>query len=97
MAYNFHTGLAIAFYQLLLLPSVIMSIRLLCKQTPRQPSNALYYFQKENKTGIAPTRRIAEKTLDLTVGMLVTVNWDGKMVEAEILALNGKSGLVNLI
>ena len=28
-------------------------------------------------------------------GMVVTVNWDGEIVEVEILALGGKSGLVN--
>ena len=68
-----------------------MSIRQLCWQTSRRPSNALFYFRKEQKTGIAPTRVITEKQLDLTAGMLVTVNWDGDIVEAEILALHGKS------
>ena len=68
-----------------------MSIRQLCRQTSRRPSNALFYFRKEQKTGIAPTRVITEKQLDLTAGMLVTVNWDGDIVEAEILALHGKS------
>lgn len=38
---------------------------------------------------------ITEKELDLTVGML-TVNWDGNKVEAEILALDGKSCVVLL-
>ena len=71
-----------------------MSIRLLCKQN-RRPSNALFYFRQEQKTGIAPTRIIIEKQLDLTVGMVVTVNWDGEKVEAEILALDGKSRLVH--
>ena len=74
-----------------------MSIRQLCRQTNnKRPSNALFYFQQEQKTGIAPTQIITEKELDLTVGMVVTVNWDGEKVEAEILALDGKSGLVNL-
>ena len=72
-----------------------MSLRLLCKQTSRHPSNALFYFRQEQKTGIAPTRIIIEKQLDLTVGMVVTVNWDGEKVEAEILALDGKSRLVH--
>ena len=71
-----------------------MSIRQLCKQSKR-PSNALFYFRQEQKTGIAPTRIITEKQLDLTAGMVVTVNWDGEIVKAEILALDGKSGLVN--
>ena len=67
-----------------------MSLRLLCKQTSRRPSNVLFYFRQEQKTRIAPTRIIIEKQLDLTVGMVVTVNWDGEKVEAEILALDGK-------
>ena len=71
-----------------------MSLRLLCKQN-RRPSNALFYFRQEQKTGIAPTRIIIEKQLDLTVGMVVTVNWDGEKVEAEILALDDKSRLVH--
>lgn len=71
-----------------------MSLRLLCKQN-RRPSNALFYFRQEQKTGIAPTRIIIEKQLDLTAGMVVTVNWDGEKVEAEILALDGKSRLVH--
>lgn len=64
-----------------------MSIRLLCKQTSKRPSNALFYFPEEQKTGIAPTD---EKDLDLTPGMVVTVNWDREKIEAEILALDGK-------
>ena len=71
-----------------------MSIRQLCKQS-KGPSNALFYFRQGQKTGIAPTRIITEKRFDLTAGMVVTVNWDGEIVEAEILALDGKSGLVN--
>ena len=71
-----------------------MSIRQLCKQSKR-PSNALFYFPQEQKTGIAPTRIIVEKKLDLTAGMVVTVDWDGEIAEAEILAFDGKSELVN--
>jgi len=74
-----------------------MSIRLLCKQTARRPSKALFYFRQEGKTGIAPTRIITEKQLDLTVGMVVTVNWDGEIVEAEILALDGKLHYIRFI
>ena len=71
-----------------------MSIGQSCKQS-KCPSNALFYFRQEQKTGIAPTCIITEKQLDLMAGMVVTVNWDGEIVEAEILALDGKSGLVN--
>ena len=42
------------------------------------------YFRDEQKTGIAPTRIILDKQLEITVGMVVTVNWDGEKVEAEI-------------
>ena len=67
-----------------------MALRLLCRQTSRHPSKALFYFREEQATGIAPTRVIVNKQLDLAVGMVVTVNWDGEKVEGEILALNGK-------
>lgn len=67
-----------------------MSLRILCKQTYRWQTNALFYFQEEQKTGIAPTRIVINKQLDLTVGMVVTVNWNGEKVEMEILALDGK-------
>ena len=67
-----------------------MSIRKLCKETARRPVKALFFFPDENLTGIAPTRLIVEKERDLKDGMKVTVNWQGKRVRAEILALNGK-------
>ena len=67
-------------------------LRQICRRTSQHPSNALFYFPKEKLTGIAPTRKITEKDLDFTVGMAVTVNCEGKLVEAEILALDGKSG-----
>ena len=67
-----------------------MSIRQQCRQTTKRPSNALFYFRDEEKTGIAPIRVIVDKQLDLVVGMVVTVNWNGKKMEGEILALNGE-------
>ena len=66
-----------------------MSVRQLCKQTGKQLAKALFYFPEENKTGIAPTR-IIEEDGALTEGRLVTVNWAGETVPAEILALSGK-------
>ena len=77
-------SIALQVHQVLFL--VKMSIRLLCKQTAKRPSNVLFYFRDEQKTGIAPTRIILLET----VGMVVTINWDGKKVEAEILALGGQ-------
>ena len=73
-----------------MLLSAIMSIRHLCRQTTSRPSNVLFYFRDEEKTGIVPIRVIVDKQLDPVVGMVVTVNWDGKKSEGEILALNGK-------
>ena len=64
-----------------------MTIRLLRKQTSKHPSNAL--FPQEQKTRIAPTRIINETELDLTAGMVVTVNWDREKVEAEIRLVYG--------
>lgn len=68
------------------------NLRRLCRETPRRPTcvKALFYFLQENKTGIAPTRLIVEKDVDVNEGKLVTVNWQGKKVPAEILAVNGK-------
>ena len=67
-----------------------MSVRQLCRETGRQPSKALFYFPEENKTGIAPVRIVIEKNDVLMEGSLVTVNWAGEKVRAEILALSGK-------
>jgi len=66
-----------------------MSARQLCKQTSKQPAKALSYFPEENKTGIAPTR-IIEEDGTFTEGRLVTVNWAGERVPAEILAVSGE-------
>jgi len=67
-----------------------MSVRQLCKETCKRPSKALFLFPNERKTGIAPTRLIVEKDINFTEEMLVHMRWEGKKVEAEILALNGK-------
>ena len=55
-----------------------------------RPLKALFFFPAEHLTGIAPTRLIIEKDKEFKEGMRVTVNWQGKKVDAEILALNGK-------
>ena len=67
-----------------------LTVRQLCKETNRRAKKVLFLFPQENKTGIAPTRVIIEKDVDLTEGQLVHVNWGGKKVPAEILAVNGK-------
>ena len=67
-----------------------MALRELCKKTGRCPVKALFFFPEEKLTGIAPTRLIVEKGLVLRERLTVTVNWQGKRVCAEILALNGK-------
>lgn len=67
-----------------------MALRQLCKDMKKRPLKALFFFPGENLTGIAPTQLIIEKDRELTEGMKVTVNWQGRKVHAEILALNGK-------
>ena len=42
------------------------------------------------QTGIAPTRLIVEKDIEICEGHLVTVNWERKKVQVKILAVNGK-------
>lgn len=70
-----------------------MSLRRLCKQTSKHVSKALFLFPEENKTGIASTRLIVEKDLDLVEGQSVQVNWQGKRVKAKILAVSGRCQL----
>ena len=48
---------------------------------------ALYHFTDEEKMGIAPIRLISEKER-VAVGNLVTINWEGDIVSATILALS---------
>lgn len=67
-----------------------MSVRQLCKESNTAPKKVLYLFPQEMKTGIAPTRLILEKDTPFIVRNTVTVNWEGKKVKAEILALNGE-------
>lgn len=65
-----------------------MSLRQLCKETNKQPLKALLYFPQEMTTGIAPTKLILDKSYK--EGSTVTVNWEGKKIQAEILAVDGK-------
>jgi len=69
-----------------------MSLRQLTKEAKNGLSKALFYFPQEMKTGIAPTRLIlnSDKLVPFKEGTSVTVNWGGKKVQAEILALDGK-------
>ena len=67
-----------------------MSLRQLCKQTARRPSKALLYFPEEMTTGIAPTRLIVDKNFEYKEGSTITVNWEGKKVQAEVVALDGE-------
>ena len=69
---------------------ITMSLRQICKETARRPLKALTFFTGENKTGIAPSRLVVQKGIELREGMKVRVNREGKKVSAEILALNGK-------
>lgn len=65
-----------------------MTLRQLCRNT-QVPSMALYHFFEEGKTGIAPTRLVVEKD-KVAIGNEVTVNWEGEIVPATIVALSGK-------
>ena len=67
-----------------------MCLRQLCKQRSKRVSKALFLFPEECKTGNASTRIVIDKDLDLVEGQSVKVNWEGKKVQAEILALSGK-------
>ena len=73
-----------------------MSLRQLVKEAKKGLSKALFYFPQEMKTGIAPTRLIlnSDKIIPLKEGTSVTVNWGGKKVQAEILALDGKESFI---
>lgn len=71
-----------------------MSLRQLTKEVTKAPKKVLFRFPQEIKTGIAPAWLIKEKDVPLKEGSSVTVNWAGKKVQAEILALHGKSEIV---
>ena len=79
-------------YLLSVEPFKNMSLRQLTKEAKKGLSKALFYFPQEMKTGIAPTWLIlnSDKVIPLKEGISVTVNWGGKKVQAEILALDGK-------
>ena len=68
-----------------------MSRRQLCKETSKRPSKALLYFPQEMTTGIAPTKLILDKSLQYKEGSTVTVNWEGKKIQVEIVAVDGES------
>ena len=68
-----------------------MSLRQLCKETSKRPSKVLLYFPQERTIGIAPSRLILGKSLEYKEGSMVTVNWEGKKIQAEIIAMGGKS------
>ena len=55
-------------------------------------SKALFFFPEENMTGIRPTKMIVHKE-EAVVGGMVTVNWEGQIVQAKLIALSGKCSL----
>ena len=61
------------------------------KETSKRPSKALLNFPQERTTGIAPSRLILGKSFEYKEGSTVTVNWEGKKIQAEIIAEGGKS------
>ena len=44
-------------------------------------------------TGIGPTKMIIHKK-EAVVGGMVSVNWEGKIVQAKLIALSGKCSLL---
>lgn len=67
-----------------------MALRQLCREGNKAPTKALFLFPQEKKTGIAPTWLILEKDVPLAEGSSVTVDWAGRRVKAQILALHDK-------
>lgn len=57
----------------------------------------MLYFPHEMTTGIAPTWLILDKSLEYKEGSMVTVNWEGKKIRAEIVTLDGKCYNVTVI
>ncbi|XP_015750021.1 PREDICTED: uncharacterized protein LOC107329881 [Acropora digitifera] len=71
-----------------------LTLRQVCQETGKRPSKVLLYFPKEKRTGIAPTRLILKKDKNLAGNTKVTVNWQGKKVEAKILALSDNEDIL---
>lgn len=57
------------------------------------PSRALFFFPEENMTEIGPTKMINHKK-EAVVGGIITVNWEGEIVQAKLIALSGKCSLL---
>lgn len=80
---SFHTFIQFAELE----EAVVMSLKKLLSDT-QLPLNAVF-FPEENMTGIAPTKLTEEKE-NTAVGKTVTVNWQGKKVQPEIISLSIK-------
>ena len=65
-----------------------MSLRKAIRET-QLPSMALFFFPNEDMTGIGPTKIILNKE-KASVEQMVSVNWQGKVVDARIIALSSK-------
>ena len=68
-----------------------MTLRRLLRDT-NLPSRALFFFPEEDMTGIGPTKMIVRKE-EAVIGGMVTVNWQGQIVQAKLIALSGKCSL----
>ena len=68
-----------------------MTLRKLLREA-NLPSKALFFFPEEDMTGIGPTKMIVHKE-EAVVGGMVTVNWEGEIVQAKLIALSGKCPL----
>ena len=68
-----------------------MTLRRLLRDT-NLPSRALFFFPEEDMTGIGPTKMIVRQE-EAVIGGMVTVNWEGQIVQAKLIALSGKCSL----
>lgn len=50
----------------------------------------MFFFPEEDKTGIALTKFIVEKDLELREGLEVYMDWNGRKTFSKIMALDGK-------
>lgn len=50
----------------------------------------MFFFPEEDKTGIASTKFIVEKDLELRERLEVYMDWNGRKTFSKIMALDGK-------
>ena len=68
-----------------------MTLRKLLREA-NLPSKALFFFPEQDMTGVGLTKMLVHKE-EAVVGGMVTVNWEGQIVQAKLIALSGKCPL----